>query len=91
MKKYVVTAFTMAAALIFAAHASPIRLRATTIDPPAQAARGATGGTTRTDTAPTWSDARWATDADATGGVCGLDSGHGTAQKALQSMSKMYA
>ena len=42
MNKYAVTAFAVAAALIFAASASPIRLRSTTIDPPAQAARGAT-------------------------------------------------
>ena len=42
MNKYAVTAFAVAAALFFAASASPIRLRSTTIDPPAQAARGAT-------------------------------------------------
>ena len=42
MSKYAVTAYAAAATLIFAVHASPIRLRSTTIDPPAQAARGAT-------------------------------------------------
>jgi len=42
MNKYVATTFAVAAAVFVAAHASPIRLRSTTINPPAQAARGAT-------------------------------------------------